>query len=224
MEERSAHAVRGYYFLLQVHVEPWAKKEAGGTLIELNFQEGEILTLSKWDKFYVISALLSAMSLMACLVSASEFSIFHPLLEVDYVGVRFSHVSSRFHLFWRHKIDGVFRLSHKAVQPSANGSMRYMMWIPCNSSFISLWNALCLANLGWYMSRGILLCVVFDVLSAMDLCHVWAPFMPHWRDALISYVYFEIPCLPGLAGYSYLLHVSYGHTDRSLSLCMRVLQ
>ena len=194
--------------------EPW---------LRLNFQEGEISTLSKWDKFYVVSALLSATSLMACSVSASEFSIFQPLLEVDYAGVRFLHVSSRFPLSRRHKIDGAFRFSHREAQPLENGSMRYMMCIPC-TLFISRWDALCLADPGWYMSRGILLCVIFDVLSAMDLCHVWVPFMPYWRDAQFHMCIVEIPCLPGLVGYSHLLHVSYGHTDRSLSLCMRVLQ
>ena len=106
-------------------------------MIELKFQEGEILTLSKCDKFYVVSVLLDATSLMVCLVSAFEFSIFQPLSEVAYAGVRFSHVNSHFHLFRRHKIDGVFRFSHKEAQPSANGSMRYMMWIPCTTSFIS---------------------------------------------------------------------------------------
>ena len=106
--------------------------------MRLNFQEGEILTLSKWDKFYVVSALLDAMSLMACSVSASEFSIFQPLLEVDYEGVRFSHVSNHFHLFRCYNIDGVFRFSRRVAQPSANSSMRYIMWIPCTSLFISL--------------------------------------------------------------------------------------
>ena len=106
--------------------------------MRLNFQEGKISTLSKWDKFYVVSALLDATSLMACSVSASEFLIFQPFLEVGYAGVRFAHVSSHFHLFRRHKIDGVFRFSRRADQPSKNGSVRYMMWIPCNSSFISL--------------------------------------------------------------------------------------
>ena len=143
------------------------------------FKRGEILTLSKWDKFYVISALLEAMSLMACSVFASDFSIFEPLLEVGYVGVRFLHVSSRFPLSRCHKIDGAFRFSRRAAQPSAKGSVRYMMWFPCTSSFISRWDALCLADPGWYMSCGILLCVVIDVLSAMDLCHVWVPFMPN---------------------------------------------
>ena len=95
--------------------------------MRLNFQEGEISTLSKWDKFYVISALLSATSLMAYSVSASEFLIFQPLLEVDYAGVSFPRVSSRFPLSRRHKIDGVFRFSRRAVQPSANGNMGYMM-------------------------------------------------------------------------------------------------
>ena len=107
-------------------------------MIEANFQEGEILNLSKWDKFYVSFTLLGATSLMACSVSTSEFLVFQPLIEVGYAGVRFPQVSSRFHLFRRHKIDGVFRFSRKAGQCSTNGSMMYMMWIPCNSLFISL--------------------------------------------------------------------------------------
>ena len=63
-------------FLIASQVEPWARKEASETLIEAKFQEGEILTLSKWDKFYVVSALLDATSVMACSVFASDFSDF----------------------------------------------------------------------------------------------------------------------------------------------------
>ena len=49
-------------------------------------------------------------------------------------------------------------------------------------------------------------------------------FMPHWQDARFHMCIVEIPCFPGLESYSYLLHVSDGHTDRILYLCMRVLQ
>ena len=68
-----------------------------------------------WDKFYVISALLDAMSLMACLVFASDFSNFQPFLEVGYAGVRFLRVNNRFHIFRHHKIDGVFRFSRRVA-------------------------------------------------------------------------------------------------------------
>ena len=201
MEEwRACTEFEIYYFLISGVAEPWAPKEVGGTLIEAKFQEGEILTLSKWDKFYVISALLNFTSLMAWSIFVFDFLIFQPLLEMDYEGVIFAHVSSHFHLFRRYKIDGVFRFSRRVAQPSANGSMRYMMWILCTSSFISLWDALCLVDPCWYMSCGILLCVVIDVPSAMDLCHVWVPFMPHWRDALIFYVYFWDPLFSRIDG------------------------
>ena len=131
-----AQNLRIIIFLIAGAVEPWAQKEAGGTLIEANFQEGEILTLSKWDKLYVIPALLEATSLMVCSIYASEFLIFQPLLEVGYVGVRFLHVSNHFHLFRRHKIDVFFKFSHREAQPSTNGSMRYMMWISDRKSVV----------------------------------------------------------------------------------------
>ena len=82
-----------------------------------------------------------------------------------------------------------------------------MMWIPCTSSCLSLWDALCPTDPGWYMSRGILPCVVIDVLSIMDFCHLWDPFydtlagcsfficvllrslvFQDWRDTLIYYM------------------------------------
>ena len=171
--------------------EPW---------LRLNFQEGEISTLSKWDKLYVVSALLSATSLMACSVSASEFLIFQPLLEVDYAGVRFLHVSSRFPLSRRHKIDGAFRFCRRAAQPSANGSMRYMMCIPCTSLFISRWDALCLADPGWYMSWGILLCVVIDVLFSYGFVSCMSPFYATLAGCSFSYVYCWDPLFSRIGG------------------------
>ena len=85
--------------------------------------------------------------------------------------------------------------------------MHYVLQIPVDTWVVGS----CLVLLLMYFQLWI--CVMYEI-----------PFMPHWRDACFHMCIIEIPCFPGLAGYSYLLHVSYGHTDRSLSLCMRVPQ
>ena len=85
--------------------------------------------------------------------------------------------------------------------------MHYVLQIPVDTWVVGSFLVLLL------MYFQLWICVIYEI-----------PFMPHWWDTHFHMCIVEIPCFPGLAGYSYLLHVSYGHTDRSLSLCMRVPQ